>query len=212
MKILALSLPHANFAYNLSNVILIVGAVLALVGTVGAIWSGSIRERYADTRAQESEEKVANALAEAAKANESNTRLQLKLEKERKERLELQRKVAPRELAPAQRTKLSNLLNGQDWQTAEVIWHGEGESEAYAKEIAAVFEEAGIETKTHTLGPFIPSAWGLMVIQTGNSDADLIKALFDEAEIAIVIAETNDTMGTRPHPLLFVGNKEVDNA
>lgn len=208
MRVLPLSESHANLAYNVSNIILILGAVLALLGTVGAIWSGSIRERYADERAQESEEKVANALSEAAKANERNTRLQIRLEQERKERLELEEKVSPRRLSMIQQRELSERLRKKTWTEAEIIWHGGAESEGYAKDILSAFQEAGLNVKIHTLGPFIPSAWGLMVIQTHNGDAESIKEIFEEALVEIEIAQTNETIGLRAHPLIFVGNKD----
>jgi hypothetical protein len=210
-----ISLPTANLLLGLSNLSLTVGAALVLIGTLGAVWSGGVRDRYADQRISENETKTATALADSARANaesekfkESNTRLEVELEKERIERLRLEAKVQPRHLSGAQKSALTEKLKSSGWKNAEIIWHGTGEPEAYARDLASVFEQATIKTSLHTLGPFIPSAWGLMVIITENGDSSRLKAMLDEVGISAAPAETNDTIGKKDHPTLFVGSRE----
>ncbi|WP_330084238.1 hypothetical protein [Methylocystis iwaonis] len=142
-----ISLPTANLLFGLSNFSLILGAALVLMGTLGSVWFGGIRERYADQRTSENETKTATALAESARATaeaekfkESNTRLGVELEKERIERLRLEEKVHPRHLSDAQRNTFAEKLKSSGWKKAEIIWHGTGEPEAYAKDLAGAFE------------------------------------------------------------------------
>lgn len=208
MRLMDISQPAANVMFGLSNIALIAGAILVLLGSVGVFWSGSVRERYADERVSENEAKAASAIAESARANESNTRLKLELERERVERLRLEKKVAPRQLTDHQRSTIISGLRSTGWEKAEIIWHGTGEPEAYARDFAKAFETAGIDVQIHTLGMFIPSAWGLMVVITPNNVSERLKALLDKAGVKADLAETNDTIGEKRHPTLFIGSRE----
>jgi hypothetical protein len=58
----------ANTIYGISNAALGVGALCVLLGTLGAIWSGGIRERYSDERIARNEARTAAANARAAEA------------------------------------------------------------------------------------------------------------------------------------------------
>jgi len=45
-----ISPPLADFLFNLSNVLLIIGAAIVLIGTIGSIKMGSIKEHFANER------------------------------------------------------------------------------------------------------------------------------------------------------------------
>ena len=209
------SLKSANLLFGLSNVSLIIGGMLVLLGSAGVFWFGGIREKYADIRISGNEAQTASAVAASARANaetakltESNTRLKLQLEKERAERLRLEEKVAPRKMSARQHEVLQSRFSESGWVEAEIIWHGTGEPELYADEFVSAFKAAGIEVRSHTLGPFLPSAWGLLIVRSTNDTCEKLKAIFDEAGIEAEIAESNDTIGMRAYPLLVVGARE----
>jgi hypothetical protein len=200
--------------FTLSSVLALLGAAFVLLGSAGAFYFGRIRDHYTDERISENVRKTAEAeaagnraIAEAAKLRESNTLLQLDLEKERVQRLLLEKKVEPRRLSNDQRTLLISKIRSCGWKKAEVIWHGVGEPEFYAKDLASVFEQAGVPTHVHTLGPFMPSAWGLIVIKTANGDSTRLKNILDEAGVASDTALTNSTLGEKDHPTLIVGTR-----
>jgi hypothetical protein len=69
-----LSLHTANWVFGASNVFIILGAIFGITGTIGAIWSTGIRERYADERISNNESQTALANENAAKANEHAAR------------------------------------------------------------------------------------------------------------------------------------------
>jgi hypothetical protein len=46
--IFAISNSTANAIYSVASTVLVIGAVLTLLGTIGAIWSGGIREKFAN--------------------------------------------------------------------------------------------------------------------------------------------------------------------
>ena len=59
-----MTLSRANTFYNIANAALVLGAMLVLLGTIVAIWTGGIRERFGD-------ERLSNNETETARANES---------------------------------------------------------------------------------------------------------------------------------------------
>ena len=91
-----ITLPQANSLYHSANIILILGAFLVLLGTIVAIWSGGIRERFADERLSNNEAETERAKADAAQANARAAEVNLELAK-------LQ---APRSLTDEQATRI----------------------------------------------------------------------------------------------------------
>lgn len=132
-----ISLSLANSIYVVANIILVCGAVLALVGTIGVVWSGGIREKYADERIASNEAATARAKAEAAKAQ---------LESER-----LKTQIAWRRLSPIQHKVLVEALRGK---LPEGIWietvGDDPEASELHADITRAFEEAGIKVHTFT--------------------------------------------------------------
>lgn len=145
-----ISLPLANLFYNLSNIALIVGAVLAVIGTVGTIWMGSIRDQYSDQRVSDNEAKTATAVAESAKANqraqelhESNAKLEIELEKERIERLRLEKALAPRRISSEEKRVLLVILQKLPQQITKITCiMNDPESHVLALDFAKVFNDA----------------------------------------------------------------------
>lgn len=70
MSMPTISSPLANFLFDLANVVLSVGAAAVLLGTLGVVWMGSVKERYSDERIAANEAKTATANAAAEQARE----------------------------------------------------------------------------------------------------------------------------------------------
>jgi hypothetical protein len=203
-----LSLEAANDLFGWSNAALIMGAALVFFGTLGAIWAGKERDRYSDERIAVNEAKTAQANADALAAQTRAKELEVRLESERIERLKIERQIHPRSLSEEQRAILTAGIRAAGWKHAEIIWHGVGEPEIYARDLARAFDEAGAKVFVHTLGPFIPEAWGLSVIETSNGDSKRLQAFLDSAGVKSSLVQTNDTIGVKDHPTLFVGTCE----
>lgn len=78
----------ADTLFNWSNLVLIIGAAMVLIGTIGAITMSSVREYFADLRLSDNERATKNAIAEsdvakasAATANARALEARLELEK-----------------------------------------------------------------------------------------------------------------------------------
>lgn len=202
------SLATANDLLGWSNAALILGATLVCVGTIGAIWASKVRDRYTDERIAANEAETARANADTKAAQVRALELEVKLESERNERLRLERQVQPRAITKEQMAILTAGIRAAGWQYAEIYWHGVGEPEIYARDLGKAFSEAGAKVFIHTLGPFIPQAWGLSVIETSNGDSTRLQALLESAGVASGVAQTNDTIGAKDHPTLFVGTRQ----
>jgi len=92
MDYLNLSAEAADRAFGAANLLLILGAVLVLVGTIGVVWAGGIRERYADERISKNETDTAHANERAAEANDRAAQADLA-------RAKLEDRMKPRSLA-----------------------------------------------------------------------------------------------------------------
>ncbi len=75
-----LTLQQANIIFNIANIALVGGAALVLMGTIAAIWTSGIRDRFASERISINEAQTARANAEAADAKARTAEAKLKLE------------------------------------------------------------------------------------------------------------------------------------
>jgi hypothetical protein len=83
-----ISSPLADRLFAVSNAVLIIGAAMVLIGTIGAIVLSGVREQFSNARIFDNEVKTAQAIAEsdtakkgAAEANARALEAQLALEK-----------------------------------------------------------------------------------------------------------------------------------
>jgi hypothetical protein len=124
----------ADTIYSWANACLVVGAVLALVGTMGAYWSGGIREKFSDERIAVNEAETARAKADAAQANLEQARLKLEM--------------AWRRVTNRQATLLIDLLKGQqDMDLWLSFVKNDPETEMFRTDIDEVLKAAGMTPK-----------------------------------------------------------------
>ena len=116
MSIWNISEPVADFLFNLSNAVLILGAFLVFTGTIGSIWMQAAKSYFSDERIAANEAATARAKADAEIAREGAEAAHAKaLEAE----LALEKYKAPRTLSPSQVNDLiSNMrkFQGQKFQ------------------------------------------------------------------------------------------------
>lgn len=93
-----ITLPQANFWYDVANIALIFGAFFVLAGTWGAIRMGYIKERFSDERITKNE-------ADTAIANENTAKAKLEIER-------LRESMAWRRLSEEQTKSLVTSLKG----------------------------------------------------------------------------------------------------
>ena len=70
MSIIALSESAANTLHSFSNVVVLIAAIAGVSGAVGLFWAGGVKETYATLNELKTQQRISEANATAAIANE----------------------------------------------------------------------------------------------------------------------------------------------
>lgn len=181
----------ADAIYTWSNVLLVLGATLALIGTAGVFWSGGVREKFADERISANEAETAKAKAETAKAL---------LEQE-----QLKATMAWRRVSHSQAQHLASVLKGarlELWLT----WVGDDpEATVFRGDLDAALTAASVKTKYFS---GYARAVGLSVKGGTPKECHLLLQAFHATGLPLVESdqqgmmkgELEITVGTKPPP------------
>jgi hypothetical protein len=189
-----LSQQAANEIFGLANFALILGAALVFVGTITAIWTGGIRERYGDERIarNERETATANAQAESARATaalanesaaEANERAGLAEQRAAEANLALEKYKAPRSITKAQQDELREKLQAFSGISVDILCFGETtEINNLRNMLINPLAEAGWSPRTWTItggGAII----GTLVVTNSGAGAAV-----ERAAVSLVLA------------------------
>jgi hypothetical protein len=132
-----ISSPLADRLFTLSNAVLIIGATMVLIGTIGAVVLSGVREQFSNARISDNETKTASATAEAAKAIERAAALEKEAtqarasiaeaqarQKEAEERTEILRESFARNVMPRRFSleAFENELRGAPTSSVEILY------------------------------------------------------------------------------------------
>lgn len=205
----------ANTIYKISSVIALVALALSATAGIFIYVTSEIRGKYADQSIENARVLGAQANEASALANlkaeqliKENLQLSLILEKERRERLDLQRKLGPRSLSTEQKSAMKTALQGISPNASIIIVRRDSSPEVlnYASEIAAIFKDSGIQvvewqTRVTTLGS---PDHGAALILLGGPEKQLIKNAITLANISTEIREhkqpSEEEQKTRLYP------------
>ena len=199
-------LAVADSVFIWANVILVIGAVLAFVGTAAVFWSTGIRERYADERIAANEAETAKANAEAASANAEAAKANTETAKAKLEQEKLKAQMAWRRVSPGQAQVLVQSLAAMALETCWVTFVGDDpEATVFREDINQALTAAGVKTKFFS---GYARAVGLTV--RGGSSADrgkLVKAFTAAGLLVLNSSEPGFSgnqlevlVGTKPPP------------
>ncbi len=174
---LDLTSAQADTWHSIFNGVLILGAAMALLGTLGTRWTGKLKEQYSNNRIAAAEvetaranEGTALARKETAILNERAAGLQKESEALRVEYERLKLRVAeernyrlPRSLRLADKQSLVKRLKRGDLGKVSVVYQTSNpEAKRFSEDVFGILEEAGfevepklIEAKFTTEGQFI---------------------------------------------------------
>jgi hypothetical protein len=136
LSMFSITSPVADAIFTYANILLVVGAVLAFVGTAGVFWSTGIRERFADERIAANEAETARAKAEAAQA---------RLEQER-----LKAQMAWRRVSPAQAQLIAGALQGKKLEFWLTYVGNDPEATIFREDLDQALTAAGCKTKLYS--------------------------------------------------------------
>ena len=189
----ALSQSLADLIYSISGVLIVVGAITGLLGTVGNFWSGGIREIYSNERIAANEAETARAKEETQKAI---------LEQQR-----LKSEMSWRRVSADQAAVLSLAMRDAP-KEVWLSWVGEDpEATVYRNDLEAALKAAGVNAKYFS-GYAV--AVGLSIKGGTAEERELIKRAFTLAGIDISISdqagfygknELEILVGTKPPPI-----------
>jgi hypothetical protein len=208
-----ISSPLADRLFAVSNAVLIIGAAMVLIGTIGAIVLSGIREQFSNARLSDNETKTAQAIAEsdtakkgAADANARALEAQLALEKFK----------APRVLTDEEIQAIAEKLKSFSGQEFQIVTYWEmQEPLAFANQIYAALDLAGwkyikLERATVMLG----GTEGVQVWTHPNADeevkkaADALTTALTGADVAAVVHKFQNVENPKDNKInLNVGTK-----
>jgi|GEM_PF-5619103 len=147
----SMSLETANALFSYANLAAILGGIFVVLGTAGIFFFGSIREHHGDleqaalrARTEEARRDAATANERAAESNRDAEQLKLELERERMERLELERRMAPRRVSQAMRDRIRELVPpDKDTRLFLKVAMNNAEGDRLINEIGSACLEAG---------------------------------------------------------------------
>lgn len=154
------SLADSLFAW--SNVVLVAGAAAVLIGTIGSIKIGSIREHFADTRISENERATAQANLEAEKI-----------------KAVVAWRTIPSDLASALESALATKPGAVNLRYTD----GDPEALYLAIQISRILEEAKWQIGAGSLKPGNAIIFGIMLPDTAGPDAVTLREAFTAAKI-----------------------------
>ena len=188
-------LDLAKAIYNTANVILILGAVLVAGGTITAIWTSGIRDRFADERISQNEAETFRAVADAASANEEAARaneraalLENEAEQARLETERLRQQMAWRRLSEGQIRTIADGIAELTMPLELSAIGNDQESVLFASDIRRALLAAGIETPVNSA--FIAGAVVVGIIISGPKDESLrVARAFAAAGLNVEVKE-----------------------
>jgi len=179
-----LSQKAADQLYDWSGLFSVIGAIIVFLSAAGLVWSGSVRERYAEIRQSNNEVKIAQADARAAEASEHAARLERDTESLRTEaeqaRAEtarvnerIQKMQSIRRLTSDQASRVAEFLKSPAFlfdpkANLRVASVGETEAQMYAMDFLVLFKSLNINIYP-TLGGNLPNE----IVQLEPSEADV---------------------------------------
>lgn len=180
----------ADFLFNLSNIILLIGALAVLLGTFGSIKMGAVREQFANERISANEAETARSIAESDKAKVAALTAQLELEKFK----------APRSLTNDQLTRLRERLRpfaGQ--QFGMITYWNVKEPTDFTKQLGedALIAAGWKFIKSETFEALVGVVTGIEVELGDNSDKSAKQAA---RELALALAAEGFTATIRNEP------------
>ena len=204
--------PLADRLFTISNAVIIVGAAMVLIGTIGAIVLSGVREQFSNARISDNEAKTAQASAEseiakkgAAEANARALEAQLALEKFK----------APRLLTNQQVQQIADKLKVYAGQEFGIVTYWDmKEPLALANQIYTPLVFANWKfIKPERTGFMLGGNEGVQIWRHPNADdrvqkaADALVAALNEADVTAVLKLQNSADPPNDKINLNVGTK-----
>jgi hypothetical protein len=189
------SLETASRVADLANGLFIASLVLGVFSTILIWWMANVKEAHWNNLRRESDEKIAQANKAAALANErasineqSAIDAKRELEAEMTARLQLQEKVAPRNLGPDQQQALADAVRGYAGKSVAIQSYAQdAEAGLLAQQIASGLQVGGLEVRPNlaSIMPFGGFTVGIAVSGRDQALASLIANTLAQTRLVV---------------------------
>ena len=167
-----------------ANIGIIIAAVIGVVSTTLAIWTGNVKEDFLKRDLAEANARGEEAKSEAAKANEKAASLEKEAAVARLEQERLKQQLAWREVTSHQAEAIRNTLKKANLQVT-IFWiAGDAEGSAFARRLAEALLNAG-----STISAFAPMGMlgaekhGLSISGSEKQECELLATALRAARI-----------------------------
>jgi hypothetical protein len=171
-----ISPPLADVLFAWSNVVLIVGAAAVLIGTIGSIKIGAIREHFADLRISDNERETSKANVRAAELEKEAA--EARLEQER-----LKARLAWRTLSPDVVARLTSFLLAHPSKVNIEFAASDTEAQYLAIQLANIFSDAKWEVGFLQVTYAGTILFGILVPDSPYEGTALIRQALTAAQI-----------------------------
>lgn len=196
MSFFEVSEQVANRINSAAQIMTVIGALFALVGTIAAVWSGGIKEQYSNEKIQQNKVQSEVAIAETAKANAETEKareqiafLSSKAEQAKLEQERLKAQLAWRRLSEVQYSTIKKEILGN---LVSELWvtfvKNDPESNLFREDINSALESSGVKTKYYS---GYTMAVGLNIIGPPSKDRDLLIRAFEKAGLVFNVKDEN---------------------
>lgn len=172
----------ADSLFGWANVVLIVGAALVLIGTIGSIKLAAVREHFSDVRISDNERETKTAIAEsdvakadAAKANVLAAELEKAAADARLETEKLKSVVAWRTISLENQAAIEKVLSAKPG-SVNLRWQdGDPEALFLAIQISSVLGRAAWQVAPGSFKPANSILFGIVLPPVSGADADALR-------------------------------------
>jgi hypothetical protein len=201
----------ADFLFSLSNVVLVVGAAAVLIGTIGSIKMGAVREYFSDIRISDNERETSKANVRAAGLEKEAANARLETEK-------LKGVVAWRTISAKQGDELINTWSLKPG-SVNLYWQdGDPEALFFAIQLSNVLQRSHWNVVALAMKPNNGILFELIVPPVAGTDADSLRSGLVTAKIPFSAVHpaaiqtgfmsSGSGVGNSNAPLLIVGSRK----
>jgi hypothetical protein len=171
------SSPAADFLFSLSNVVLIVGAAAVLIGTIGSIKMGAVREYFADIRISDNERETSKANVRAAGLEKEAATARLETEK-------LKSVVQWRTFSAAQNVDMENVLSAKPGSVNLRWMDGDPEAMFLAIQLSQLLQRAHWNVAPGSVKPANGIIFGILLPPMAGDDTETLRKALIAAKLS----------------------------
>lgn len=204
----------ADSLFSWANVVLIIGAALVLIGTIGSIKLAAIREHFADLRISDNERATKEAIAVSDVAKENAAKAAERAANSELARLKMLAELEPRSLTDEKAKVLIGKIRGK-LREITLLSVQDQEAASFAMALHFALQEAGVTVHRGFVPATAPAFSGLVLVFDKESEGGALAEAFATIGFSAVwfrqppTSELGPFMPGAPDRTLYVGVKQT---